>query len=583
MGKLDDFKNLNYKIPEKMLAWRIYGKGMENFGDNKKPTVLPLPEPEDDELLVRSDAVGLCFSDTKIIKFGSEHPRIQGRDLKKEPVIPGHEVALTIVKAGKKWQQKYKPGDRYIVQADVYYKGKGIAYGYVLPGGLSQYGIIKNEMLEGDHGSYLIPLENYDCGYSEVALVEPWACVVASYRIKHRDGIKDKGEILIIGSKNQKDKNWKFSNLFKDRKPSKIVFHKVESSIIESIKDILNNSDISIYIEEEISLSEIANRYTENGAFDDIIILGDIDKGTLSEAGNLLKPYGILNYMVTSNDKQIVELDAGKIHYDRISFIGDTTEDVSNPYNRNLDYHVKGDSLLLIGAGGPMGQMHVQLAIESQKPPKNIIATDISESRIKTLKEKFLKRAEERGINFYVLNPKDFDSPELFREKILSLNNNNLFDYVVCLAAIPSIIEDASTYLGNMSILNIFAGVSKGTIVRLNIKDTATKSVRYIGSSGSAIEDMEYTLRKVEKGELNTNNAVAGVSGMKDVWKGMDAVRTGSFPGKIVVYPHIEDLPLMNLKELAEKYPEIGKYLTENGDWTKEAEEALLNKFLDIE
>jgi len=134
-----------------------------------------------------------------------------------------------------------------------------------------------------------------------------------------------------------------------------------------------------------------------------------------------------------------------------------------------------------------------------------------------------------------------------------------------------------------MAVLNIFAGVSKGTIVKFNIKDVSQKSARYIGSSGSAIEDMEYTLRKVEKEELNTNNAVAGISGMNDVWKGIDAVRTGSFPGKIVVYPNITDLPLTSLKELKDKYPEIGKHLTDNGGWTRQAEDALLEKFIDIE
>ena len=583
MSKLEDFKKLRYKLPEKILAWRIFGKGMENFGEDKKPSILPLPEPKEDELLVRSDAVGLCFSDTKIIKFGSDHPRIQGRDLKKEPVIPGHEVALTIIKVGKKWEKQYKPGDRYIIQADVYYKGKGTAYGYVLPGGLSQYGIISKEILEGDGGSYLIPLKNYECCYSEVALVEPWACVVASYRIKHRDGIKNNGILLIINGDYPENKDWDFSKLFKDRAPKTLVIYNKNEKIVETINKVLQGKNTKIYyIEGVVSISEIAKKYSDSGAFDDIVVLGDVDNELIREAGDTMNPYGILNYMITSDKEQMVELDAGKIHYDRISFIGDTGNDVSLPYTKNLDYHLKGESLLLVGAGGPMGQMHVQLAIESENPPKRIVITDISQDRINTLNEKFSKSAKEKGISFTVLNPNDFSNNDELRKKILSLNNGSLFDYVVCLAAIPPVIEDASTYLGEMAVLNIFAGVSKGTIVKFNIKDVATKSVRYIGSSGSAIEDMEYTLRKVEKGDLNTNNAVAGVSGMNDVWKGIDAVRTGSFPGKIVVYPHINDLPLMHLKELKEKYPDVGKYLTKNGDWTREAEEALLNKFLDI-
>jgi L-sorbose 1-phosphate reductase len=185
MGKFSDYIKANHGIPKTTLAWRIYGKGMEYFGDDKGlgkkvPVELPIPEPKDDELLVRNDAVGLCFSDTKIIKFGSEHPRITGRDLKKDPVTPGHEVAVTVIKAGKQRAKNYKPGQRFIVQADAFYKGKSMSYGYNLPGGLTQYGIIPKEILDGDAGSYLIPIENDKVGYSEVALVEPWACVVAA-------------------------------------------------------------------------------------------------------------------------------------------------------------------------------------------------------------------------------------------------------------------------------------------------------------------------------------------------------------------------------------------------------------------
>jgi threonine dehydrogenase-like Zn-dependent dehydrogenase len=153
---------------------------------------------------------------------------------------------------------------------------------------------------------------------------------------------------------------------------------------------------------------------------------------------------------------------------------------------------------------------------------------------------------------------------------------------VVCLAAIPAVIEQSASYLGDHAVLNIFAGVSRGTIVKLDIKDVVAKSARYIGSSGSSLEDMVYTLRRVEKNGLDTNNAVAGVSGMNDVWNGIDAVRTGSFPGKIVVYPHIRKLELTSLDELAVRYPRIGALLTESGGWTREAEQKLLDELLDI-
>jgi threonine dehydrogenase-like Zn-dependent dehydrogenase len=53
------------------------------------------------KLLVRHDAVGICFSDIKVIRAGENHPRIH-RSMKEQPVVLGHEVALTVVEAGRK-------------------------------------------------------------------------------------------------------------------------------------------------------------------------------------------------------------------------------------------------------------------------------------------------------------------------------------------------------------------------------------------------------------------------------------------------------------------------------------------------
>ncbi len=581
MSKLEKYKKLDYEIPQTSLAWRIYGKGMENFGDNKRTVEITLPEPGDDEILVRSDAVGLCFSDTKIIKFGSGHPRLQGRNLKKDPVIPGHEVALTVVKSGKNRRIQYKPGDRFIIQADIRYKGTKPSYGYVLPGGLSQYGVIGKEALDGDGRSFLIPLINQNIGYSELALVEPWACVVAAYRITHRLGIKNGGTMLITGGGND-TKHWSFGTLFSENTPETIVLRDIATQTKDTVTKAVSGTSTTITVKNE-PIEKLITAYTGGKGFDDIILLGDSPDEDVESAASGLSVNGILNYMASSDNMQVVRIDAGKTHYDVTAIIGSLGNDVQAPYSENPDYTIKGGNVLMIGAGGPMGQMHVQLAMDSKTPPKRIIATDIDDKRLDTLKNKFTRHAEEKGIEYHVVNPKSFSTVDAYREEVLRLNNSRLFDYVVCLAAIPAVIEDAASYLGEKSVLNIFAGVSKGTIVNLNIKDTVTKSVRYIGSSGSGLDDMEITLRKLESGELDTNNSVAGVSGMNDVWKGIDAVRTGSFPGKIVVYPHIQNLDLISLEELREKYPKAGSLLSKNGKWTKEAEDALLEELTDLQ
>ncbi|NCB09927.1 MAG: hypothetical protein EOM73_17450 [Bacteroidia bacterium] len=129
----------NQGIPEKMLAWQMYGAGMENFGVNDQPVEIPVPEIKDDELLVKIDAIGLCFSDVKLIRAGEEHPRVISKNLKEDPVIPGHEAVMTIVKVGSKIDPKFKAGQRFIIQADIYVKGQGFAYGYAINGGMAQY------------------------------------------------------------------------------------------------------------------------------------------------------------------------------------------------------------------------------------------------------------------------------------------------------------------------------------------------------------------------------------------------------------------------------------------------------------
>jgi threonine dehydrogenase-like Zn-dependent dehydrogenase len=581
MGKLENYKKLDYTLPSSSLAWRIYGQGMEHFGNRKKPDRLDLPEPGDDEILVRSDAVGLCFSDTKIIKFGSDHPRIQGRDLKNEPAVPGHEVHLTVVKVGKNRRDRYKPGERYIIQADVVYQGTRPSYGYVLPGGLSQYGIIGREVLDGDGGSYLIPVLNQELGYSEVALIEPWGCVVAAYRIEHRKGIKHEGVLLVAGNGGDQ-KAWDFSGLFRDGAPGSAVLMNLGPAAEKQLTRLLEGTGTRV-VRESGGIRSLEERHTGGKGFDDIILLGDLDDETVETAGDCLAQRGVLNYMAATGRKQTMALDAGKVHYDVIAFIGSLGEDVRAPYLEHEDYTIRGDSVLMIGAGGPMGQMHVQLAMTQPAPPSTMVVSDISDERNRTLREKFEPVARDRGLSYHILNPNSSGSPEEYRRKVLELNGGKPFSYVVCLAAIPAVIEDAATYLADGAVLNIFAGMSRGTIVNLNIKDVVARSVRLIGSSGSSLEDMAFTLRKVERGELDTDNSVAGVAGMNDVWRGIDAVRTGSFPGKIVVYPHIRKLDLISLKELEKRMPSVARHLAGSGKWTREAEAALLEEMLDID
>ena len=80
--------------------WPLYGAGLDNLGVNGQCVEVPLPTIGSDELLIRHDACGLCFSDIKVIRLGQQHPRIT-RDIRNAPVVLGHEVTITVVGVGR--------------------------------------------------------------------------------------------------------------------------------------------------------------------------------------------------------------------------------------------------------------------------------------------------------------------------------------------------------------------------------------------------------------------------------------------------------------------------------------------------
>jgi threonine dehydrogenase-like Zn-dependent dehydrogenase len=142
-------------LPTTHLRWNLYGAGLENLGRGGKPERLPMPQPAPNEILVRIDAVGICFSDLKILRLGEAHPKID-RDLRKHPAVMGHEICCTVVQVGEALRGRFHVGERYIVQADVYVNGRVQAVGYALDGGFSQYTVFGEPVLNGDAGCYLL-------------------------------------------------------------------------------------------------------------------------------------------------------------------------------------------------------------------------------------------------------------------------------------------------------------------------------------------------------------------------------------------------------------------------------------------
>ncbi len=99
---------------------------------------------------------------------------------------------------------------------------------------------------------------------------------------------------------------------------------------------------------------------------DDIVVLG-ADPDVIERVSPNLASYGILAIIDNRPMGRPVALDVGRVHYNRWVNIGGTGTDIAKVYSETpVRSTLKlGGSAWFVGAGGPMGRMHVQRAIQS--------------------------------------------------------------------------------------------------------------------------------------------------------------------------------------------------------------------------
>ena len=579
VDKLEVYRRADATLPDRNLLWPLYGAGFENLGHDGWPIAVPMPQFGPDELLVRHDACGLCFSDVKVIGAGEAHPRIY-RDMRADPVVLGHEVALTVVGVGENLRDQYKLGDRFVVQADIFVHGVGYAYGYEIQGGLSQYSVVDQRVLNGDHGNYLIPVQP-TTGYAESALTEPWACVIAAYHLAYRTGLKPGGTTWVIGIAGGRDRPYMVSaGLDEVSHPARLLLTNVPDGFAGWLKARAASLSGDYCRMEVIEVADIAAPPVEQ--IDDIVLLG-ADPDIIERASPYLADLGVMALVADVPLERKVQVDVGRVHYNRWAYVGSTHPDVARAYS---DVPIRstlkpGGRVWFVGAGGPMGRMHVQRAIQSANGPATVVCTDVSDLRLQDLRTTFAAEAEAKGIAFTCLNPAGHNPGEKAAyEAGMAPFREQGFDDIVVLAPVPAVIADAATYLAPKGVMNIFAGVARGTMAAIDLSDAYMRGVRVIGHSASSIDDMRLMLHQAETGELSPNRSVAAIGSLSAARDGLQAVHDTVFPGKVVIYPQIQELPLVALSELKDRLPAVYARLKGGREWTVEAEEELLRVML---
>ena len=613
---LTQYRQASKPLPDSYWLWPLYGKGFENLGLDDKPIEVPMPAFGPDELLVRHDACGICFSDVKVIRAGGAHPRLYGRDLQAEPVVLGHEVALTVVGVGEHLRDQFAVGQRYVVQAEIYHHGRNLSYGYMLQGGQSQYSVLGDPVLRGDHGCYLLPAPPQS-GYSQAALAEPWACVEAAYHIRYRQSIKPGGVMWIVGARERTDSpgpatdqpnaskvalpadqdcqsshNYTISRGF-DRysHPATVILTDVPPQFTGWIKARAAELGIEVIQRDGLEPCDFRDALADlvpccgpdigsGQGVDDLVVLGPAGGDLLANAFCTLARGGMLNIVSSEPLPERAPIDAGWLHYDHMTLVGTTSSDVAASYAPIRSKLAYGGRCWMMGAAGPMGHMHVQRAIQVGPRPGLLVATNRSSDRIDVLTELYGAVAAEQGVELVCLTEETL-GPAGFRQRLLELTGGEGFDDIVILAPNVQAIEEAAAMLAPGGVVNVFAGLTRGTEALLDLNPVIDgRQIRFIGSSGSSIADMRSMLVLVEQGALDTNRTVAAIAGLDGVYDGIYAVSQGQFAGKVVVYPHVSGLGLTPLAELRERLPQVYAKLGSGEAWTVEAEEELLRLLL---
>ena len=532
---------------------------------NKSKEVFP---PGRHQILCRIEAVGLCFSDLKLLKQFSNHVRkseiVSGIDpeVLKEipsyvpceaPTVPGHETVVRIEAVGPA-VGNFKPGQRFLVQTDYRWirtATSNAAFGYNFEGALAEYVLMDERIITSPQGdSMLLPVGEELSG-SAVALVEPWACVEDAYVSAERTSLKIDGQMLIVAD-TEVTKNT-FQNLFSSYgKPAQITW--------------LSEAPIPAELEAAADRAASISALTDAG-YDDIIYFGS-DAKVVEALFAKVALNGILN-IVLCGDRfgRDVVTTVGRVHYGGIRIVGTTGSDPAESMKviPDTDEIRPGDRINIVGAGGPMGMMHVIRNICQGVEGVSVFASDVDDNRLAMLTKIAGPIAEKNAVTYKAYNP--------LKDKI-----TEAFDYTALMAPIPALVAASVHSAAERGLVNIFAGIPATVTGKIDLDTYIEKRLYFIGTSGSTLEDMKRMLEKAESGQLDTNLSVAAVCGLAGATDGIRAVENRSIAGKIVVYPACKDLPLVPLEKMNEKMPQVAEYLN-NGLWTRQAEQKLLESF----
>ena len=107
-----------------------------------------IPEIAEDEILLKIECNGIAVSTLKEITLAQRHLRVP-KNIKKNPVLIGHEFSGTIAKVGTRWKEDYQEGKQFDISTrDSITRSNHQDIHYPYFGGAATYCIIPEDVIE---------------------------------------------------------------------------------------------------------------------------------------------------------------------------------------------------------------------------------------------------------------------------------------------------------------------------------------------------------------------------------------------------------------------------------------------------
>jgi len=306
----------------KTKAVRIYGKRdlrLEEF---------ELPGLKDDEILASVISDSICMSSHKAAMQGSDHKRVPN-DIHINPTIIGHEFSGVILEVGKKWQKKFKAGQKFSIQPAMAQMGTLDApgYSYRFIGGDATHIIIPSIVMEAD---CLLPYDGD--AFFPASLSEPMSCIVGAFHASyhkppgtyiHEMGIRKGGNMAILAGVGPMGLGAIDYALHQERKPGLLVVTDIDDNRLTRASSIFTpqhaeNEGVRLVYINTGNMRDPAKHLrdiTGDKGFDDVFIFAPV-KPVIELGDSILGFDGCLNFFAGPvNPEFKAEINFYNVHY----------------------------------------------------------------------------------------------------------------------------------------------------------------------------------------------------------------------------------------------------------------------------